>query len=135
MSIARQNSLPIEDYALIGDCKSAALVGRDGSIDWLCWPRFDSGACLSALLGDASNGRFHIAPVVDGQALGRATSRSYVGPTAILETVWETAHGSVATIDFMVPETAFGTLVRVVECRSGTFDMRMELCLRFDYGQ
>lgn len=135
MSIARQNSLPIEDYALIGDCKSAALVGRDGSIDWLCWPRFDSGACLSALLGDASNGRFHIAPVVDGKAVGRSTSRSYIGPTAVLETVWETEQGTVAIIDFMVPEAEYGTLIRVVECRSGTIDMRMELCLRFDYGQ
>ena len=135
MSIARQTALRIEDYALIGDCKSAALVGNDGSIDWLCWPRFDSGACLSALLGDASNGRFHIAPVVDGNALGRATSRSYVGATAVLETLWETGEGIVAIIDFMVPEREFGTLVRLVECRAGTFDMRMELCLRFDYGQ
>ena len=135
MTIARHHSLPIEDYALIGDCRSAALVGRDGSIDWLCWPRFDSGACLSALLGDPSNGRFHIAPVVDGVALGPSTSRSYVGPTAILETVWETGQGTVAVIDFMVPEAPFGTLVRVVECRAGTCDIRMELCLRFDYGQ
>jgi GH15 family glucan-1,4-alpha-glucosidase len=135
MTIARQNSLRIEDYALIGDCKSAALVGRDGSIDWLCWPRFDSGACLSALLGDASNGRFHIAPVVDGKSLGRATSRSYLGPTAVLETVWTTAQATVAVIDFMVPGAACGTLVRLVECRAGTVDMRMELCLRFDYGQ
>ncbi len=135
MSIARQTSLRIEDYALIGDCRSAALVGHDGSIDWLCWPRFDSGACFSALLGDASNGRFHIAPVVDGKALGRATSRSYLGPTMVLETVWEAAQGTVAVIDFMVPTSEFGTLVRIVECRAGTFDMRMELCLRFDYGQ
>ncbi|MDT7952499.1 MAG: glycoside hydrolase family 15 protein [Acetobacteraceae bacterium] len=135
MSIARQNTLRIEDYALIGDCKTAALVGRDGSIDWLCWPRFDSGACLCALVGDASNGRFHIAPVVDGKAVGFATSRSYAGPTMILETVWETATGTVALIDFMVPETDFGTLIRMVECRAGTVDMRMELCLRFDYGQ
>lgn len=148
MSIARQQSLPIEDYALIGDCRSAALVGRDGSIDWLCWPRFDSGACLSALLGDSSNGRFHIAPVAipgpdggaivgpDGGAiLGPATSRSYLGPTAVLETVWSTEQGTVAIVDFMVPESEFGTLVRVVECREGRFDMRMELCLRFDYGK
>ena len=135
MSISRQQSLPIEDYALIGDCRSAALVGRNGSIDWLCWPRFDSGACLSALLGDGSNGRFHIAPVQDGAIIGPATSRSYLGPTAVLETVWQTEHGTVAIIDFMVPETEFGTLIRLVECREGRFDMRMELCLRFDYGK
>ncbi len=135
MSIKRDHSLPIEDYALIGDCRSAALVGRDGSIDWLCWPRFDSGACFSALLGDSGNGRFHIAPVDNGAAIGPATLRSYVGPTAVLETVWQTAQGTVAIVDFMVPETEFGTLVRVVECREGRFDMRMELCLRFDYGK
>ncbi|RYY14318.1 MAG: glycoside hydrolase family 15 protein, partial [Alphaproteobacteria bacterium] len=135
MSISRQQSLPIEDYALIGDCRSAALVGRNGSIDWLCWPRFDSGACLSALLGDGSNGRFQIAPVQDGATIGPATSRSYVGPTAVLETVWQTEHGTVAIIDFMVPESEFGTLIRLVECREGRFDMRMELCLRFDYGK
>ncbi|MGI4794968.1 MAG: glycoside hydrolase family 15 protein [Janthinobacterium lividum] len=135
MSISRQQSLPIEDYALIGDCRSAALVGRNGSIDWLCWPRFDSGACLSALLGDGSNGRFHIAPVQDGAIIGSATSRSYLGPTAVLETVWQTEHGTVAIIDFMVPESEFGTLIRLVECREGRFDMRMELCLRFDYGK
>ncbi len=135
MSISRQQSLPIEDYALIGDCRSAALVGRNGSIDWLCWPRFDSGACLSALLGDGSNGRFHIAPVQDGAIIGPATSRSYLGPTAVLETVWQTEQGTVAIIDFMVPESEFGTLIRLVECREGRFDMRMELCLRFDYGK
>ncbi len=135
MAIAREHSLPIEHYALIGDCRSAALVGRDGSIDWLCWPRFDSGACLSALLGDATNGRFHIAPVVAGASVGIATSRTYLGPTAVLETLWKTDQGTVAIIDFMVPEAESGTLVRVVECRAGTVDMRMELCLRFDYGQ
>ena len=96
---------------------------------------FDSSACLSALVGDASNGRFHIAPLLHGQALGRATTRSYLGPTAVLETVWQTEQGTVAIIDFMVPEAESGTLVRLVECRAGTVDMRMELCLRFDYGQ
>ena len=135
MSIARQNSLKIEEYALIGDCRSAALVGRDGSIDWLCWPRFDSGACLSALIGDASNGRFHIAPVVDGAIVGKATARRYAGATVVLETIWEMETGTVVLTDFMVPEMDHGTLVRVVECREGTANLRMELCLRFDYGQ
>ena len=135
MSIARNKSLKIEDYALIGDCRSAALVGRDGSIDWLCWPRFDSGACLAALLGDASHGRFHIAPVMDGRIAGLATSRRYAGPTMVLETIWEMAGGIVVVTDFMVPEAENGTVVRVVECREGRVDMRMELCLRFDYGQ
>ena len=135
MSIRRDTALPIEDYAIIGDCKSAALVGRDGSIDWLCWPRFDSGACFAALLGTPDNGRFHIAPHVDGASAGRATSRRYCGPTLVLETFWETEQGAVALVDFMVPETEFGTLVRVVEGRSGTVTMRLEIALRFDYGQ
>lgn len=135
MTIARPHSLQIEDYALIGDCQSAALVGRDGSIDWLCWPRFDSGACLAALLGGPENGRFHIAPVADGNAVGPATSRRYAGPTAVLETVWETDTGTAVVTDFMVPEATLGTLVRVATCRSGRVDMRMELALRFDYGQ
>ncbi len=135
MTIARPHSLRIEDYALIGDCQSAALVGRDGSIDWLCWPRFDSGACLAAILGAPENGRFHIAPVADGKSLGPATSRRYAGPTAVLETTWDTDGGTVVVTDFMVPETTLGTLVRVATCRSGRVDMRMELALRFDYGQ
>lgn len=131
MSIKRQTPPPIEDYALIGDCRSAALVARDGSIDWLCWPRFDSSACLSALLGTPENGRFHIAPAQGGTA----SRRAWRGLTPILESIFTTASGEVALIDFMVPQTDYGTLVRIVEGRSGTVDMRLELALRFDYGQ
>src|SRR4051795_6223769 len=96
-AIEFDNPLRIEDYGLIGDCRSAALVGRNGSIDWLCWPRFDSAACFAALLGDARHGRWRIAPV---DAAARATRR-YIGDTLILETLFETAAGRVAVIDFM----------------------------------
>src|SRR3954452_19989174 len=100
----------IEDYALIGDCRTAALVGRDGSIDWLCLPRFDSGACFAALLGTPDNGRWRIAPA--GEV--RATRRHYRGDTLILETEFETADGVVALIDFMPPRSEAPDVVRIV---------------------
>jgi GH15 family glucan-1,4-alpha-glucosidase len=125
--------LAIEDYALVGDCVSGALVGRNGSIDWLCWPRFDSDACFAALLGTSEHGRWKIAP------LGPVTAvtRRYRGETLVLETVFETETGSVALIDFMPigAERAGSSLVRIVEGRSGQVDMAMHLTLRFDYGQ
>src|SRR5258708_5053515 len=121
---------PIEDYALIGDCETAALVARDGSIDWLCWPRFDSGACFAALLGDASNGRWRIAP--HGAVLG--VTRRYRRDTLILETEFETEDGVVVLTDFMPPRGASSHVVRLVEGRRGTVAMAMELVLRFDYG-
>ena len=99
-------TLRIEDYALIGDCKTAALVGRDGSIDWLCWPRFDSAACFAALLGEADNGRWLIAP--KGPPLG--VTRRYRPGTLVLETEFETETGCAAIIDFMPPAEA-GNLV------------------------
>jgi len=123
-------ALPIEDYALIGDCSTAALVGRNGSIDWLCWPRFDSSACFAALLGDEGNGRFLIAPATQ---TGPA-SRSYRDGSLVLETVFDSPDGQVAVIDFMVPESANSCIVRIVEARRGAVPMRMELSLRFDYG-
>ena len=89
----------IEDYGLIGDCETAALVGRDGSIDWLCWPAFDSDACFAALLGTEKNGRWLIAP--EGEI--KKTSRRYWDEALILETRFETADGVVALIDFMPP--------------------------------
>jgi glucoamylase len=123
----------IEDYALIGDCRSAALVSRAGSIDWLCWPRFDSPACLAALLGRAEHGRWRIAP-----AAKATVSRRYLPDTLILETVFDTPQGSVALIDFMAHDGEGATLpqsvVRIVEGRSGAVDMRLDLALRFDYG-
>jgi GH15 family glucan-1,4-alpha-glucosidase len=120
----------IEDYALIGDCESAALVGRDGSIDWLCWPRFDSGACFAALLGDAGHGRWRIAPADPGAVV----RRRYRDDTLILETEFETADGIVLVTDFMPLDHARSDLVRVVRGVSGRVAMHAELILRFDYG-
>ena len=121
--------MKIEDYALIGDCQTAALVGRDGSIDWLCWPRFDSGACFAALLGRPEHGRWKLAPT--GEA---TTTRSYRGETLILETEFETAQGAVTLIDFMPVREWESDLVRIVVGRRGRVAMEMELILRFDYG-
>ncbi len=120
----------IEDYALIGDCETAALVARDGSIDWLCWPRFDSGACFAALLGGPEHGRWKVAPV-DPSA--RATRR-YRGDTMILETDFETAEGAVTVIDFMPLRGNASDLVRTVVGRRGRVAMQTELVFRFDYG-
>jgi GH15 family glucan-1,4-alpha-glucosidase len=122
-------ALRIEDYALIGDCKAAALVGRDGSIDWLCWPRFDAAACFAALLGDAENGRWLIAPVAP---VTRVTRRYRPG-TLVLETEFETETGRAAIIDFMPPADG-AHLVRIVIGRSGRVDFRTELVVRFNYG-
>ena len=120
----------IEDYALIGDCHTAALVSREGSIDWLCWPRFDSDACFAALLGDESHGCWKIAPV-DPEA---RIQRRYLPDTLILETTFETSNGAVAVIDFMPPRGRASHLVRLVVGKSGRVDMRMRLILRFGYG-
>lgn len=120
----------IEDYGLIGDCRTAALVGRDGSIDWLCWPRFDSGACFAALLGDPSNGRWRIAPADEPVKV----SRRYLPETLILETTFETASGVVAVTDFMPRRQEASDVVRLVQGRRGEVAMTMELILRFDYG-
>jgi len=123
-------ALPIEDYAIIGDCLSAALVGRNGSIDWLCWPHFDSDACFAALLGDSRHGRWRLAPM--GAEL--CVSRRYQDGTLVLETLFETAEGSVAVIDFMPIDPRRHAIIRRVEGRSGRVPMHMELVLRFEYG-
>jgi GH15 family glucan-1,4-alpha-glucosidase len=120
----------LEDYALIGDCYTAALVGRDGSIDWLCFPRFDSGACFAALLGAPQHGRWLLAP--HGEA--RATRRRYRGNTLVLETEHETEGGAVTVIDCMPVRSQAPDLVRVVEGKRGSVRLRMELIVRFDYG-
>ena len=120
----------IEDYALIGDCQTAALVARDGSIDWLCFPRFDSPACFAALLGEAGNGRWQIRP----SAHVRAVRRKYRGDTLILETDFETDQGVATLIDFMPPRTEAPDLVRVVQGKRGRVPLSMELVIRFDYG-
>jgi len=121
--------LKIEDYALIGDCHSAALVGRDGSIDWLCWPRFDSCACFAALLGRSEHGRWRIAP-----AEKYAVTRTYRGDTLILETRFETVSGAATLIDFMPVRDEHCNLVRIVVGERGRVALDMEFILRFDYG-
>ncbi|MBP0112607.1 glycoside hydrolase family 15 protein [Bradyrhizobium vignae] len=120
----------IEDYALIGDCETAALVGRNGSIDWLCWPAFDSDACFAAILGTHKNGRWLIAPSEHATRI----SRRYLGNTLILETCFETSSGTVALIDFMPPRGKASDIVRLVRGVSGTVKMRMELVIRFGFG-
>ncbi|MFF8831115.1 glycoside hydrolase family 15 protein [Streptomyces sp. NPDC015131] len=121
----------IEDYALIGDLETAALVGTDGAIDWMCVPRFDSPACFAALLGGDENGRWRLAPA----GADRCNRRSYVTDTLVLETVWETAGGAVKVTDFMPPRGGFPQVVRRVEGLSGRVAMRGELTLRFDNGR
>ena len=121
----------IEDYALLGDLQTAALVGRDGSIDWLCLPRFDSSACFAALLGDESHGRWLLAPAADGSV----SRRRYRPDTLVLETQWTTPDGTVRVVDCMPPRGEAADVVRLVEGISGTVPMRMELTLRFDYGR
>ena len=119
----------IEDYALIGDCKTAALVGRDGSIDWLCWPRFDSPACFAALLGTGENGRWLIAPTQSAADV----QRRYRAGTLVLETEFQTETGRAAIIDFMQPGDG-AHLVRIVRGLSGRVEFRTELVIRFNYG-
>ena len=113
----------IEDYALIGDCLSGALVGLDGSIDWLCLPRFDSAAMFAALLGDDSHGRWRIAPAGDRVRV----RRRYLGESMMLETLFETATGSCRLVDAMLLGTPDPDLVRIVEGVSGSVELEMEL--------
>jgi GH15 family glucan-1,4-alpha-glucosidase len=122
----------IEDYALIGDCHSAALVARNGSIDWLCVPRFDSGACFAGLLGSPQHGRWRLAPR-DGASMA-PRRRSYRPGTLVLETEYEAPHGTVRLIDFMPPRSSAVDVVRIVEGIDGEVPMAMELSIRFDYG-
>ncbi|MDG6401889.1 DUF5911 domain-containing protein, partial [Pseudomonas quasicaspiana] len=119
----------IEDYALLGNCKTAALVAGDGSLDWLCFPRFDSPACFAALLGDVENGRWKLAP---SQPLV-SSERRYREGTLILETLFETATGRAMLIDFMPPGEG-SHVVRMVVGLSGQVSFEMDLAIRFDYG-
>jgi GH15 family glucan-1,4-alpha-glucosidase len=123
-------SARIEDYALIGDCETAALVSRSGSIDWLCFPRFDSPACFAALLGTAEHGQWRIAPA-DGV---KAVRRRYLGDTLILDTEFATDSGIVSIIDFMPVRSGLPDVARIVVGRRGRVRMRMDLTIRFDYG-
>ncbi|WP_328924277.1 glycoside hydrolase family 15 protein [Streptomyces sp. NBC_00190] len=124
---------PIEDYALIGDLMTSGLVGRDGSIDWLCLPRFDSGACFAKLLGDEENGHWRIAPASAGAA-ERCTRRAYADGSMVLESYWETEDGTVKVIDFMPQRDISPDVMRIVEGVSGEVSVRSTLRLRFDYG-
>jgi GH15 family glucan-1,4-alpha-glucosidase len=123
-------ALPIEQYALLGDCRTAALVGSDGSIDWLCFPRFDSNACFAALLGGSEHGRWLIAPDVQIESV----ARRYRDGTMILETDFVTSGGSVRIIDWMAISDRRWEVMRIVEGLKGSVAMRMDLVARFDYG-
>ncbi len=128
--MSRSDALPIEDYALIGDCKSAALVGRNGAIDWLCLPRFDSPACFAALLGNAEHGCWIIAP----EDPHPRVTRAYRDTTMVLDTTFETDGGAVAITDFMAVGHENSSVIRLVRGLRGRVAMQMRLCLRFDYG-
>src|SRR6266404_4898284 len=123
--------MKIEDYAFLSDTQTGALVGRDGSVDWLCFPRFDSGACFAALLGDRKNGRWLFAPKEEITA----TRRRYRDGTLILETEIETASGAIRLIDFMPPRGKNPDIIRIVEGLRGKIELKMELIIRFDYGR
>ena len=128
---ASKNSCPpIEDYAFLSDTQSGALVSRDGSVDWLCLPRFDSGACFAALLGEKENGCWRFE--AKGKIKNRA--RRYRGDSMILETEIETAEGRVRFIDFMPPRGTNPDIVRIVEGLEGKVSLSMELIIRFGYG-
>src|SRR5690349_18052801 len=120
----------LEDYALIGDTRTAALIGRNGSLDWLCLPRFDSNACFAALLGDERHGCWMISPATPH----RRVTRRYRTDTLILETEYDTEEGAVLLIDFMPLQQPYPTVVRIVEGIRDAVRMRMQLILRFDYG-
>ena len=120
----------IEDYALLGDLQTAALVGRTGSVDWLCLPRFDSASSFGALLGSNDHGRWLLAP----KAGGPSTSRRYRPDTLVLENEWETSTGRVRVIDFMPVRDTYPELIRIVQGLEGHVEMRTELVVRFDYG-
>jgi GH15 family glucan-1,4-alpha-glucosidase len=120
----------IEDYALIGDTQTAALVGKNGSIDWLCVPRFDSGAVFASLLGDRNNGRWQVAPAGGLQRV----ERRYLENTLVLETTFVTDDGVVTVTDCMPNRGRTVDIVRLVECVSGRVPMHMDMTIRFDYG-
>lgn len=123
-------SLRLEDYALIGDTHTAALVGRDGSLDWLCVPRFDSSACFAALLGTPDNGRWLLAP----KDAGPATRRGYQDGAPVLVQEWDTPTGKARVMDFMPPRETNPQVFRRVECVEGTVEFVTELVVRFEYG-
>src|SRR5262249_11260731 len=120
----------IEDYALLSDLQTAALIHRRGSIDWCCFPRFDSDACFAALLGNREHGRWIVAPELPGEA-----RRRYRAGSLVLETDWETPAGKIRVIDFMPPRREAPTIVRIVRGIAGRVTVRSELAIRFGYGR
>ena len=127
-------ALRIEDYALIGDTRTAALVGRNGSIDWLCWPRFDSDACFAALLGDEKNGHWLVAPKNLDKNVEAKVTRRYRPGTLILETRFETPDGAATLIDFMSQRGTGSRIIRIVRGEKGRVSMHSQLVMRFGYG-
>jgi len=123
-------SLPLEDYALVGDCHTAALISKFGSVDWLCFPHFDSGACFAALLGTSEHGCWAISPAIPIKKI----QRRYRPGTLVLETEFQTAQGTVMLVDCMTPRDGTPNLLRMVVGRTGRVPMKMELIIRFDYG-
>src|SRR5262252_5506533 len=121
----------IEDYAIVGDCKTAALIAINGSIDWLCWPRFDSAACFAALLGGSECGRWLIAP---NDETTTRVSRHYLRSSPILVTTFDSTTGAVELVDFMPPGDDAANLVRIVRGVRGRVSLRTEFIVRFDYG-
>jgi GH15 family glucan-1,4-alpha-glucosidase len=130
-SARRLHGSLIEDYCMIGDCETAALVSREGSIDWLCWPNFSSAACFAALLGTREHGFWQIAPVGEVKAI----RRQYEAHTLVVETTFETKEGAVCVIDFMPPRKKHSHVVRIVRGVRGRVPMQMDLAIRFDYGR
>lgn len=124
---------PLEDYALIGDCETAALVCREGSVDWLCWPTFSSSACFAGLLGTRENGYFSLKPAKSEHVVGDVWQ--YRPHTLIVEKTWKTSRGEVQVLDFMPPRGKHSDLVRIVRGVRGTVSMRMDLTIRFDFGK
>src|SRR3989449_8394236 len=126
-----QEKTKIEDYAFLSDTQTGALVSRDGCVDWLCFPRFDSPACFASLLGEKENGHWRFFPDEEGTAV----RRRYRGETLILETELEKKNGAVRLIDFMPPRGENPDIIRIIEGLRGKVSMQMELIIRFDYGQ
>src|SRR5690606_35598898 len=120
----------IEDYGIVGDLQTATLVGRDGAVDWMCLPRFDSPACFAALLGEERHGTWRLGPAGGGDC----TRRSYRDGTLVLESEWDVPEGRVRVVDLMPPRGEQADLVRIVEGVRGRVPMRTEIRLRFDYG-
>src|SRR6266513_3488357 len=131
MNRMNESGTRIEDYAFLSDTQTSALVSRDGCVDWLCFPRFDSGACFASLLGEKENGHWRFFP----EEKVETTRRGYRGDSLILETEIETKSGAVRLIDFMPPRGENPDIIRIIEGLRGKVPMQMELIVRFDYGQ